>query len=167
MDSIIRLQILFFSNLIIEKHPWFRCYPWENLARIYKNSSRLIFAQCYVRHQLVELQHGASIDPKIGQKSCIPDNPVIIQGGSAWEQLIPVTSPFLGASLISAHSEHSFFLFFTLWNPLVKHLCHLQPKLTPQERLKLRMQKALNKQCEWPWIFKPCKSPKRKLFFPL
>lgn len=32
---------------------------------------------------------------------------------------------------------------------MLKHLCHLQPKLTPQERLKLRMQKALNKQCEY------------------
>uniref|UniRef100_A0A8C1YM27 CLK4-associating serine/arginine rich protein n=1 Tax=Cyprinus carpio TaxID=7962 RepID=A0A8C1YM27_CYPCA len=27
-------------------------------------------------------------------------------------------------------------------------LCPLQPKMTPQEKLKLRMQKALNKQCE-------------------
>uniref|UniRef100_A0A9J8B0V0 CLK4-associating serine/arginine rich protein n=1 Tax=Cyprinus carpio carpio TaxID=630221 RepID=A0A9J8B0V0_CYPCA len=31
---------------------------------------------------------------------------------------------------------------------LLKSLCPLQPKMTPQEKLKLRMQKALNKQCE-------------------
>uniref|UniRef100_A0A8C1CUI5 CLK4-associating serine/arginine rich protein n=1 Tax=Cyprinus carpio carpio TaxID=630221 RepID=A0A8C1CUI5_CYPCA len=31
---------------------------------------------------------------------------------------------------------------------VLKSLCPLQPKMTPQEKLKLRMQKALNKQCE-------------------
>ena len=39
--------------------------------------------------------------------------------------------------------------FVRLRKDVLTHLCHLQPKMTPQERLKLRMQKALNKQCEY------------------
>lgn len=35
------------------------------------------------------------------------------------------------------------------WKYVLILMCRLQPKMTPQERLKLRMQKALNKQCEY------------------
>lgn len=35
-----------------------------------------------------------------------------------------------------------------LWHRVLITACSLQPKMTPQEKLKLRMQKALNKQCE-------------------
>lgn len=37
------------------------------------------------------------------------------------------------------------------WKYVLILMCRLQPKMTPQERLKLRMQKALNKQCEYNW----------------
>lgn len=46
---------------------------------------------------------------------------------------------------------HSHKHFVNLVSSVVIYLCHLQPKMTPQERLKLRMQKALNKQCEYSW----------------
>lgn len=51
-------------------------------------------------------------------------------------------------SLTHAHT-HSHKHFVNLVSSVVIYLCHLQPKMTPQERLKLRMQKALNKQCEY------------------
>lgn len=35
-----------------------------------------------------------------------------------------------------------------LWQRVLITACPLQSKMTPQEKLKLRMQKALNKQCE-------------------
>lgn len=35
------------------------------------------------------------------------------------------------------------------WKYALIKMCRLQSKMTPQERLKLRMQKALNKQCEY------------------
>lgn len=34
-----------------------------------------------------------------------------------------------------------------------------QPKLTPQEKLKLRMQKALNRQCMYPSVPQVCLAP--------
>lgn len=44
-------------------------------------------------------------------------------------------------------------------------LSRLQPKLTPQEKLKLRMQKALNKQCECGQFLKVMKCSNMKASF--
>uniref|UniRef100_A0A673J6M1 CLK4-associating serine/arginine rich protein-like n=1 Tax=Sinocyclocheilus rhinocerous TaxID=307959 RepID=A0A673J6M1_9TELE len=60
------------------------------------------------------------------------------------EILLKILKPFKLDSLLSAAVLCINFSIVLL----LKSLCPLQPKMTPQEKLKLRMQKALNKQCE-------------------
>ncbi|TRY98486.1 hypothetical protein DNTS_012365 [Danionella cerebrum] len=55
-------------------------------------------------------------------------------------QLKLFTEPLFSVDLMLGLMSHSSICLF------LKSLCPLQPKMTPQEKLKLRMQKALNKQ---------------------